>query len=167
MLCTVYLYTFLLRHNFDPFPFPHQCSNVNMAGVAMLSPWWNPTGTVSRWGNKLLWGYDTKQAEFRRGSRCFFIQCSSCQLLSHHELPINLHHFPIIFPISPLIFLWTPHLSVQDATLKDVFQTFTANGANWFDTGDSYGTGELEGAIGCGIGGASCSSWPWLLLTLW
>lgn len=46
-----------------------------------------------QWGNKLLWGYDTK----------------------------------------------------QDATLKEVFQTFTANGANWFDTGDSYGTGELEG----------------------
>ncbi|CAK9046181.1 Pyridoxal reductase [Durusdinium trenchii] len=46
-----------------------------------------------QWGNKLLWGYDTK----------------------------------------------------QDETLKEVFETFTSSGASWFDTGDSYGTGELEG----------------------
>jgi len=46
-----------------------------------------------QWGNKLLWGYDTK----------------------------------------------------EDAKLQEVFQAFTTHGANWFDTGDSYGTGELEG----------------------
>lgn len=34
----------------------------------------------------------------------------------------------------------------QDETLKEVFETFTSSGASWFDTGDSYGTGELEGA---------------------
>ncbi|CAE7237580.1 PLR1 [Symbiodinium pilosum] len=33
----------------------------------------------------------------------------------------------------------------DDSALREVFRTFTAGGANWFDTGDSYGTGELEG----------------------
>ncbi|CAE7425155.1 PLR1 [Symbiodinium sp. KB8] len=33
----------------------------------------------------------------------------------------------------------------DDSNLREVFRTFTAGGSNWFDTGDSYGTGELEG----------------------
>eukprot|EP00929_Paragymnodinium_shiwhaense_P045460 TRINITY_DN2322_c0_g2_i1.p1 TRINITY_DN2322_c0_g2~~TRINITY_DN2322_c0_g2_i1.p1 ORF type:complete len:391 (-),score=77.32 TRINITY_DN2322_c0_g2_i1:52-1224(-) len=33
----------------------------------------------------------------------------------------------------------------QDAGLQEVFDRFVAGGATWFDTGDSYGTGELEG----------------------
>ncbi|CAJ1368524.1 unnamed protein product [Effrenium voratum] len=33
----------------------------------------------------------------------------------------------------------------QDGQLEEVFDAFTSGGANWFDTGDSYGTGELEG----------------------
>ncbi|CAE7272422.1 PLR1 [Symbiodinium sp. CCMP2592] len=33
----------------------------------------------------------------------------------------------------------------DDSDLREVFRTFTAGGSNWFDTGDSYGTGELEG----------------------
>lgn len=37
------------------------------------------------------------------------------------------------------------HLLPEDAKLQEVFHAFTSNGANWFDTGDSYGTGELEG----------------------
>ena len=33
----------------------------------------------------------------------------------------------------------------QDGRLKEVYDSFVSQGANWFDTGDSYGTGELEG----------------------
>ena len=33
----------------------------------------------------------------------------------------------------------------QDSRLKEVYDTFVSQGANWFDTGDSYGTGDLEG----------------------
>lgn len=33
----------------------------------------------------------------------------------------------------------------EDDKLEAVFKSFVNGGANWFDTGDSYGTGELEG----------------------
>ena len=105
---------FFPRHNFDPFPFPQHCSTFNMA-VAMLGRHDAIHGAVSRWGNKLLWGYDTKQAAwFPRGSRCESarasqestttwmkwdpIRGSSSKVhpakLSHHSPHQFSHHFP-------------------------------------------------------------------------
>ena len=115
-----------------------------------------------RWGNKLLWGYDMKQAatwnQHRNNwgleNKCGGLNwinyswvengilcCFQIFLRKNLRISNENSHLCARF-LGPL---WILIRFFQDAQLKEVFDTFVSNGANWFDTGDSYGTGELEG----------------------